>query len=191
MGLKLALLGDLPRFVTLTCLEMLHFSAFADLANWWTSEQVWVYQLLVCGKFRSRSLCWLCYIYVIVYKYSKALVSSKIILEGDRDFFLIAHCHWSITFKAFNCYFHIGSIGRFRRHQLIKSCQTLVHALIITRIDHCNALVHGLLHYVFTWWQRAWNIATLLIYSLKTCKRVISISCAWQKRIDSSLFSIV
>ena len=43
-----------------------------------------------------------------------------------------------------SCYYQIRNIGRIRPHLTEESCKTLVLALVTSRLDYGNALLHGL-----------------------------------------------
>ena len=56
----------------------------------------------------------------------------------------------SITKKvdsiAKSCYVHIRKTGRIHRHLSAKSYESLVHALVTSRLHYCNAIRYGLPH---------------------------------------------
>ena len=43
-----------------------------------------------------------------------------------------------------SCYFHIRNIARIRKYLSFKSCEILVQAFVISRLDYCNSLLHAL-----------------------------------------------
>ena len=43
--------------------------------------------------------------------------------------------------------YHLRNITRIRKHLDKASTETLVHAFVSSKLDHCNALIHGLPKY--------------------------------------------
>ena len=64
-------------------------------------------------------------------------------------------------------FYHIRNISRIRRCLSIDSTKTLVHALVTSHLDHCNALLYGLPDYLIQRLQYVLNTAAKVI----TCKR--------------------
>ena len=64
-------------------------------------------------------------------------------------------------------FYHIRNISRIRPCLSIDSTKTLVHALVTSRLDHCNALLYGLPGYLIQRLQYVLNAAAIII----TCKR--------------------
>ena len=62
-----------------------------------------------------------------------------------------------------SCYYQIRNIGRIRPHLTEESCKTLVHALVTSRLDYANALLHGLPQRALQRLQKAQNCAARLI----------------------------
>ena len=62
-----------------------------------------------------------------------------------------------------SCYFHLRNIGKIRRYLSPESCKILVQALVISRLDYCNALLYSLPDYVLSRLQRIQNHAARLI----------------------------
>ena len=65
-----------------------------------------------------------------------------------------------------NCNFHIRNIYAVQKHLDQQSLLTLVHALVVSRIDYCNSLWVGLPNYIVKKLQSVLNRAARLIYSL-------------------------
>ena len=55
---------------------------------------------------------------------------------------------------AKSCYFHIRNIARIRKYLSFKSCEILVQAFVISRLDYCNSLLHALPHNIISRLQR-------------------------------------
>ena len=64
-------------------------------------------------------------------------------------------------------FYHIRNISRIRPCLSIDSTKTLVHALVTSRLDHCNSLLYGLPDYLIQRLQYVMNAAAKVI----TCKR--------------------
>ena len=64
-------------------------------------------------------------------------------------------------------FYHIRNISRIRPCLSIDSTKTLVHALVTSRLDHCNSLLYGLTNYLIQRLQYVMNAAAKVI----TCKR--------------------
>ena len=60
-------------------------------------------------------------------------------------------------------YYHIHNIRRIRKFLTHDSTQTLVHALIMGRVDYCNSLLYGLPEVHIRKLQRVQNSAARLI----------------------------
>ena len=65
------------------------------------------------------------------------------------------------------CYFHIRTIGRVRRYLSQKACETLVYALVTSRLDYCNSLLFGVSQRLFARLQRVQNTAARLVLRLR------------------------
>ena len=61
------------------------------------------------------------------------------------------------------CYYHLRNIGKIRKFITDNACKILVHSLIISRLDYCNALLCGLPDAVSSRLQRVQNSAARLI----------------------------
>ena len=62
-----------------------------------------------------------------------------------------------------SCYYQIRNIGRIRPHLTEESCKTLVLALVTSRLDYGNALLHGLPQRALQRLQKVQNCAARLI----------------------------
>lgn len=49
-----------------------------------------------------------------------------------------------ITSVCKSCFFHIHNIWKIRKFLSFSACETLVHALISSKLDFCNSLLYGL-----------------------------------------------
>ena len=63
-----------------------------------------------------------------------------------------------------SAFFHIRNISQVRRYLSIESTKTLIHALVTSRIDNCNALLYGLPSYLVQRLQYVLNSAARLIF---------------------------
>jgi len=68
-----------------------------------------------------------------------------------------------ITYICKTCFFKIRSIWKIRRNLTIKSTKTLVHALIISKLDYCNTLLYGIHDYLLEKLQKVQNAAARLV----------------------------
>ena len=57
-------------------------------------------------------------------------------------------------------YYEIGNIGQIRPSKLMTLTKTLVHTLVTSRLDYCNALLHGLPQTTLQRLQRAQCVHT-------------------------------
>ena len=64
-------------------------------------------------------------------------------------------------------FYHIRNISRIRPCLSIESTETLVHVLVMSRLDHCNSLLYGLPGYLIQRLQYVMNAAAKVI----TCKQ--------------------
>ena len=64
-------------------------------------------------------------------------------------------------------FYRIRNISRIRPCHSIDSTKTLVHAIVTSRLDHCNSLLYGLPDYLIQRLQYVMNAAAKVI----TCKR--------------------
>ena len=65
-----------------------------------------------------------------------------------------------------NAYYHLTNVRRIRKYLDEKSSQTLIHALVIGRIDYYNSILYGLQARELTKLQRLQNSATRIIFVL-------------------------
>ena len=61
------------------------------------------------------------------------------------------------------CYWQIRNIGKIRRYISDDACKTLIHALVTSKLDYCNALLYGLPHKLTDRLQRVQNRAARLV----------------------------
>ena len=64
------------------------------------------------------------------------------------------------------CYLYIRNISRIRPYLSVKSCQSLVQAYVISRLDYCNSLLYSLPSRTISRLQRIQNNAARLIHRL-------------------------
>ena len=68
------------------------------------------------------------------------------------------------TCKA--AYYHLTNVRRIRKYLDEKTTQTLIHALIIGRIDYCNSILYGLPAKELAKLQRLQNSAARIIFNI-------------------------
>ena len=66
------------------------------------------------------------------------------------------------------CYFHLRRLRTVRRSLTKESLLTLVHALVTSRIDHCNAVLYGSSAYLLDRLQLILNSAARLILNVRS-----------------------
>lgn len=57
------------------------------------------------------------------------------------------------------CYYYISWIRKIRHTLSVDTCKLIIHALVISRLDYCNALLYGLPDAVINKLQRVMNLA--------------------------------
>jgi hypothetical protein len=67
------------------------------------------------------------------------------------------------------CYYHLKNISTIRRFISQSDCESLVHAVVTSRLDFCNSLYFSAPKYLLLKLQRVQNAAARLV--LKRCKR--------------------
>ena len=65
------------------------------------------------------------------------------------------------------CFFNIRNIGKIRKYLDEDSCKMLVNNLIISHLDYCNALYHGLPDCLLNQLQRVQNTAARLVLCIR------------------------
>ena len=66
-----------------------------------------------------------------------------------------------------NCFFNIRNIDKIRKYRDQDSCKMFVNNLIISYLDYCNALGHGLPDYLLNHLQRVENTAARLVLCIR------------------------
>jgi exonuclease III len=100
---------------------------------------------------------------------SSLKVGDTNILASDRvrnlgvvfDKHLSMHHHISSICKA--AYYHLHNIRSIRKFLTKAACETLVHALIFSKLDYCNALLYGLPIYELNRLQKVQNAAARVV----------------------------
>ena len=59
--------------------------------------------------------------------------------------------------------YHLRNITRIRKHLDEASTETLVHAFVSSKLDHCNTLIHGLPKYQLNRLQLVLNTAARVV----------------------------
>ena len=65
------------------------------------------------------------------------------------------------------CFFNIRNIGKIRKYLDEDSCKMFINNLIISHLDYCNALYHGLPDCLLNQLQRAQNTAARLVLCMR------------------------
>ena len=68
--------------------------------------------------------------------------------------------------------FHLTLIGRIRKYLDTKSAKSLVHALVLSRLDYANSLLFGLPKTLMVKLQRVQNAAARLVVGVGRYERV-------------------
>ena len=62
-----------------------------------------------------------------------------------------------------SAFYSIRAISHIRKFQSLDTAKTLVHALVISKVDHCNAIIYGLPKYKIVCLQYVLNSAARLV----------------------------
>ena len=76
-----------------------------------------------------------------------------------------------------SCFYQIRNIGRIRQYITEEACKTLVQALVISRLDYGNALLHGLPQSVVARLQRIQNCAARLVSRTRKHDPITPVLC--------------
>ncbi len=69
-------------------------------------------------------------------------------------------------------FFHLTLIGRIRKYLDVRSAKSLVHALVLSRIDYANSLLFGVPKSLLGKLQRVKNVAARLIVGVGKYERI-------------------
>ena len=61
------------------------------------------------------------------------------------------------------CHFHLRNISKIRKYLTKDSTEILIHALVSSKLDHCNSLLYGLPAYRIQKLQRLQNTAARIV----------------------------
>ena len=78
----------------------------------------------------------------------------------DKNMSMVTH----INTKCRTACMHLYNLRRIRKYLSREATETLVHSLIFSHIDYCNALLHGIPKYQLEKLQRIQNMAAKLIF---------------------------
>jgi hypothetical protein len=70
------------------------------------------------------------------------------------------------------CYKQVANIGKIRRYLTVDEIKSLVHALIMCRVDGCNSILYGISEFELSRLQRLQNSCARLIYGKRKFDRV-------------------
>ena len=95
------------------------------------------------------------------------------------------------------CFFNIRNIGKIRKYLNEDSYKMLVNNLIISHLDYCNALYHGLPHYLLNQLQRVQNTAARLVSCIRKSAHITTafnetalFACPTSSKIQNSDTSV-
>ena len=71
-----------------------------------------------------------------------------------------------------SAFYHLRNISRIRKLLSIKTTETLVHAFVTSKLDHCNSLLYGVPKYAIQKLQSVQNAAARLITSSRKFDRI-------------------
>ena len=78
----------------------------------------------------------------------------------------------SLTFESHvnglvsSCYYHLRNIGKMKRNLTKADLLSLVHSVVSSKLDYCNAILYGINRDVINRLQKVQNAAARLIYKL-------------------------
>ena len=75
------------------------------------------------------------------------------------------------------CFFHIHNIWKIRKYLSRNACETLVHALISSKLDFCNSLLYGLPNASLKKLQHVQNAAARLVTFSRKQEHITPILC--------------
>ena len=74
--------------------------------------------------------------------------------------------------KYDDAFYHLRNISHIRKLLSTKTTETLVHAFVTSKLDHCNSLLYGVPKYVIQKLQSVQNAAARLITSSRKFDRI-------------------
>ena len=91
-------------------------------------------------------------------------------------------------------YMHVHNIGRIRRYLTEDATKTMIHALVTSRLDYCNAVLYGLPASVTNKMQRLQNMCARMITRTRRSDHItpVLIKLHWlpvRKRIEYKMLS--
>ena len=91
-------------------------------------------------------------------------------------------------------YMHVRNIGRIRRYLTEDATKTMIHALVTSRLDYCNAVLYGLPASVTNKMQRLQNMCARMITRTRRSDHItpVLIKLHWlpvRKRIEYKMLS--
>ena len=76
-----------------------------------------------------------------------------------------------------SAFYHLRNISRIRKLLSTKTIETLVHAFVTSKLDHCNSPLYGVPKYVIKKLQSVQNAAARLITSSRKFDHITPILC--------------
>ena len=170
-------------------------AGFADIKEWMTCNMLKLNKektevLLVTTKpFLQRSLISSISFGGIPVTPSDSVRSLGVVLDSHLNM----EKHVNAVCRS--CYLYLRGIARVRSCLDQHTAETIVHALVSTRLDYCNSLLFGISGYLLQRLQRVQNFAARVVCQLKRVNHITPIlrQLHWlpvYKRIDFKVILI-
>ena len=118
---------------------------------------------------------------------------SRLYVPETLVSFLIVLCRCSMLSHANSvcksAFYHIRNISRIRKLLSTKTTETLVHAFITSKLDHCNSLLYNIPKYVIKKLQSVQIAAARLITGSRKYDHITPIFPHLHTRPDTPLFN--
>ena len=74
-----------------------------------------------------------------------------------------------------SAYYHLRNISRIRKYLSTQTTEILIHAIITSKLDHCNSLLYNVAKNVIEKLQLVQNAAARLITPSRKCDHITPI----------------